>query len=202
MRNFLLIIIVLLTSLQLNAQTINGSISDSQTGESLIGVTVYVTNQQKGAITNVDGSFVLTNLSTGQSKIEVRYIGYQTKVLEFDIKKDTTINIKLETKTQELEGVVVTFTIDKGSTQELLRMQSKSAVVMDGVNSEQFKKTPDSKVSDIFKRVSGATIQDNKFVVIRGLNDRYNFGLINGSLYRVLKQIEELSHLISFHQIC
>jgi len=181
MRNFLLIIIVLLTSLQLNEQTINGSISDSQTGESLIGVTVYVTNQQKGSITDVDGIFVLSNLSTGQSKIEVRYIGYQTKVLEFDIKKDTTINIKLETKIQELEGVVVTFTIDKGSTQELLRMQSKSAVVMDGVNSEQFKKTPDSKVSDIFKRVSGATIQDNKFVVIRGLNDRYNFGLINGS---------------------
>ena len=62
MRNFLLIIIVLLTSLQLNAQTINGSISDSQTGESLIGVTVYVTNQQKGSITDVDGIFVLSNL--------------------------------------------------------------------------------------------------------------------------------------------
>jgi len=181
MRNLLLSLIVFLTSLSLSAQTIKGSISDSQTGESLIGVTVYVTNQQKGAVTDIDGNFLLANLSTGQSKIEVRYIGYQSKIIEFDIEKDTTLNIKLETKTQELEGVVVTFTVDKGSTTELVRMQTQSAVVMDGMNSEQFKKTPDSKVSDVFKRVSGASIQDNRFVVIRGLSDRYNFGLINGS---------------------
>jgi TonB-dependent receptor len=181
MKNLLLVLIGFLTYFQLSAQTIKGSISDSQTGESLFGVTVYVTNQQKGTFTDVDGNFVLANLSTGQSKIEVRYIGYQSKVLEFDIKKDTTLNIKLDTKAQELEGVTVVFTVDKGSTTELIRMQSQSAVVLDGVNSEQFKKTPDTKVSDVFKRVSGASIQENKFVVIRGLSDRYNFGLINGS---------------------
>jgi hypothetical protein len=181
MKNLLLVLIGFLTYFQLSAQTIKGSISDSQTGESLFGVTVYVTNQQKGTFTDVDGNFVLANLSTGQSKIEVRYIGYQSKVLEFDIKKDTTLNIKLDAKAQELEGVTVVFTVDKGSTTELIRMQSQSAVVLDGVNSEQFKKTPDTKVSDVFKRVSGASIQENKFVVIRGLSDRYNFGLINGS---------------------
>jgi len=181
MKNFLLLIIGFLSCLQLSAQTIKGSISDSQTGESLFGVTIWVSNQQKGAVTDADGNFILANLSTGQSKIEVRYIGYQSKVLEFDIKKDTTLSIKLETKAQELDGVTVVFTVDKGSTTELTRMQIQSAVVMDGMNSEQFKKTPDTKVSDVFKRVSGASIQENKFVVIRGLNDRYNFGLINGS---------------------
>jgi TonB-dependent receptor len=181
MRIFLLSLIVFLTSLPLSAQTIKGSISDSQTGESLIGVMVYVTNQHKGVVTDVDGNFLLANLSSGQSKIEVRYIGYQSKIIEFEIKKDTTLNIKLDTKSQDLEGVTVVFTVDKGSTAELVRMQTQSAVVMDGMNSEQFKKTPDSKVSDVFKRVSGASIQDNKFVVIRGLGDRYNFGLINGS---------------------
>jgi outer membrane receptor protein involved in Fe transport len=43
------------------------------------------------------------------------------------------------------------------------------------------KKSPDSKASDVLKRVSGASVQDNKFVVVRGLSDRYNFALINGA---------------------
>ncbi|MFZ4107338.1 TonB-dependent receptor domain-containing protein, partial [Flavobacterium sp.] len=35
--------------------------------------------------------------------------------------------------------------------------------------------------SDVLKRISGASIQDNRFVIVRGLNDRYNFSLLNGS---------------------
>jgi TonB-dependent receptor len=157
-----------------------GQISDSQTGESLFGATVYLIDQHTGTKTDLDGNFTI-DLPKGQNKIEFRYIGYQNKAIDILISSDTLVFIKLEQKTQDLKDVTVVRTIDKGSTTEMLRLQSKSAVALDGVTSEQFKKTPDSKVSDVFKRVSGATIQENKFVVIRGLNDRYNFGLINGS---------------------
>lgn len=180
MKNILLTLLFVVTSLNLFSQSITGQISDSQTGESLFGVTLYSHTQQKGTTSDLDGNFQLNNIS-GQSKIEIRYIGYQNKILELNITKDTTLNIKLESKAQELQDVVVVATIDRGSTTELVRLQSKSATVVDGINSEQFKKTPDSKTSDVLKRVSGASVQDNKFVVIRGLNDRYNFGMINGS---------------------
>ena len=51
----------------------------------------------------------------------------------------------------------------------------------DGISAESIKKTPDRTTSDVLKRVSGASIQDNKFVIIRGLNDRYNAAYINGA---------------------
>lgn len=179
MRNIILSVI-LLFSCYTFSQTMTGSISDSQTGESLFGATVYLIDQHTGTKTDLDGKFKI-DLPKGQNKIEFRYMGYQNKIIDVLIKSDTLVVIKLEQKTQNLEDVTVIRTIDKGSTTEMVRLQNKSAVALDGVTSEQFKKTPDSKVSDVFKRVSGATIQENKFVVIRGLNDRYNFGLINGS---------------------
>jgi TonB-dependent receptor len=86
-------------------------------------------------------------------------------------KKDSVRNV---------EGVTVTFKINKESTTELVKLQRNSVTSVDGINAETFKRTPDSKVSDVFKRVSGISVVDNKFVVVRGLNDRYNFALLNG----------------------
>ena len=86
-------------------------------------------------------------------------------------KKDTIRNV---------EGVTVTFKTNKESTTELVKLQRNSVTSVDGINAETFKRTPDSKVSDVFKRVSGISVVDNKFVVVRGLNDRYNFALLNG----------------------
>ncbi len=176
----LILSVILFFSCYAYSQTLTGTISDSQTGESLFGATVYLTNQNTGTKTEFDGTFKIDLLSGG-NKIEFRYIGYENKIIDLVVTSDTNISVKLTPKTQELDGVTITVTVDKGSTSEIIRMQNKSAVTLDGMTSEQFKKTPDSKVSDVFKRVSGASIQENKFVVIRGLNDRYNFGLINGS---------------------
>jgi outer membrane receptor protein involved in Fe transport len=43
------------------------------------------------------------------------------------------------------------------------------------------KSRPDNKASDVLKRISGASIQENRFIIIRGLNDRYNSAYINGA---------------------
>ena len=60
-------------------------------------------------------------------------------------------------------------------------MQKNSANVSDGISAETIKRTPDKNTSDVLKRISGASIQDNRFVIVRGLNDRYNTALLNGA---------------------
>ncbi len=138
MRNLFLSVVLLFISYYTFSQTLTGTISDSQSGESLFGATVYIINQQTGTRTDYDGNFKI-NLSKGVNRIEFRYIGYQNKLIELSINSDTSIVVSLESKTQELEGVTVTMTVDKGSTSEIIRMQNKSAVSLDGVTSEQFK---------------------------------------------------------------
>lgn len=182
MKNLLLLIVLLLTSNQIFSQiTIKGTISDSLTSESLIGATVFVKEINAGTATEFDGTFQLTVPKTGTYEIEFNYVSYLSKKISVQIFKDTTFDIRLVSDELMTEEVEVIGKANKETNIELIKMQRNSATVVDGMNAETFKKTPDNKASDVFKRVSGATVQDNKFVIIRGLNDRYNFGLINGA---------------------
>lgn len=63
-----------------------------------------------------------------------------------------------------------------------VNMQLKSnAVIGSAISAEDVKKTPDRNTGDVLRRISGASIQDGKFAVIRGMNDRYNVAMINGA---------------------
>lgn len=75
--------------------TISGYISDSKSGERIIGATVYNTATGKGTISNNYGFFSLTE-EKGSSMLEFRFIGFQgfTSIIELSL--DTFINIRLK----------------------------------------------------------------------------------------------------------
>jgi TonB-dependent receptor len=179
MKKLLLIFTFLISTLTAFSQ-ISGTVTDSISNEPVIGVLILIQGESgKGTTTDINGKFELKGLDKPTYSLEFRYMGYHSQFIKATSKD--TLNIKLKEKTLDIGTVTVKAKANKESTVDLVKQQSNSAVVQDGVNAETFKKTPDTKVSDVFKRVSGASVQDNKFVVIRGLNDRYNFALINGS---------------------
>lgn len=169
------------TSIYSYSQKVSGTVSDSSSGESLIGAMVLIKGESRGSTVDPDGKFSIDNLTKESYDLEIRYMGYKTQTIVIKTIEDTLLNIQLLPSVQEIGTVVVSARSSKETNAELVKLQSNSAVVMDGTNAETFKKTPDTKASDVFKRISGASVQDNKFVVIRGLSDRYNFALINGS---------------------
>jgi TonB-dependent receptor len=164
---------------------IYGIIKDNASNELLIGAKVIVKGQPGvGAVSDENGKYIISNVKPGNIILEIRFETYKTRLLdEFTLKNDELkeVNIELEKLVIDRKGITVTKKVNKESTTELIRMQKNSATVVDGMNAETFKKTPDSKASDVLKRISGASVQDNKFVVIRGLSDRYNFALLNGA---------------------
>lgn len=91
-------------------------------------------------------------------------------------KKDT-----LQEKAEKVGEVTINAKSSRENVSSVYTIMRKSLVVTDGVSSESIKKTPDATIGDVLKRVSGVTVQSNKFVVVRGLPDRYNSTLINGT---------------------
>ncbi len=89
------------------AQTISGYITDSKTGEALIGATIYETNSHTGAVTNRYGFYSLS-FATDNPRIIVSFIGYQPDTAGFAISKDTILNIRLEPASQTLKEIQVT----------------------------------------------------------------------------------------------
>ncbi len=170
-----------------NAQTgkIIGKMIDAKTGETLPGATVLIEGTTKGASADFDGNYTLAGLQPGKYTIIASYITYDNKKFVGVVVKSndvTEFNISLEqSSSQNLNEVVIQAEMNKENTNTLLVMQKNNASVSDGISSESIKKTPDRSTADVIKRISGATIQDNKFAIIRGMSDRYNAGFINGA---------------------
>ena len=86
--------------------TLNGYITDSESGESLIGATVFINDINSGTVTNPYGFYSIT-LDEGNYNIDFRYIGYTTISREINLSSNTKIDIELASSDIQLESVVV-----------------------------------------------------------------------------------------------
>ncbi len=164
---------------------ISGTIIDSKTGETLPGATAMIEGTTKGAQADFDGKFSINNVPAGMVTVLINYVSYTTKKITGVVVKAndvTDINVQLDAASStSLEGVEIVVTLNKENNTALVLQQKNNASVSDGISAETIRRTPDRNTSDVLRRISGVTIQDDKFVIIRGLNERYNFSLLNGS---------------------
>jgi len=162
-----------------------GTILDSKTGETLPGAMVVVEGTGKGGVADFDGKFAINNVPVGKVVLVVSYISYDTKkIIDVNIVSSdvTDIAIQLDPSTsKDLQEVEVVVTLNKENNTALVLQQKNNASVSDGISAETIKRSPDKNTSDVLKRVSGASIQDNKFAIVRGLNERYNTAYLNGA---------------------
>lgn len=165
--------------------SLKGTLIDAKNATTLVGVNVIIKGANKSTISDGEGKFVIAGIAPGVYEVEFSMIGYLPKqVSEVVITANdvTNLDVTLEEQKNTLEEVVITKTRAKAeSVKSLLTQQKNNASVSDGISAETIKKTPDRTTSDVLKRISGASVQDNKFVVIRGLNDRYNVAFLNGA---------------------
>ena len=163
---------------------INGTVTDEDQ-KILKEFTVKLTAAIKPTIDLEKGTFTFTNIPAGTYTIDVKAPGFEvfkSETITVTEGQTSTVNVSMKTRAQTTGDIRVSGKSDKNKGDvEVTKMQLNQPGVVDGINKNTFVKTPDSRVSQVFKRVSGASVQDNKFVVVRGLSDRYNFALINGA---------------------
>jgi len=178
---------LLISHLVYSQQTgkIAGKVTDTKTGETLIGLTVRIAGSTSGASTDVEGRYTLGNLTPGKYSLTFSYIGYQSKnITEIEVMagQSTILDVTIEeASSQALQEVVVTATLRQESVNALYAQQKNSISISSGISSEQIRRSSDRNTSEVLKRVSGTSIQDNKFVVVRGLSDRYNSARLNNA---------------------
>ena len=164
---------------------ISGKVMDAESGLPLVGATVLLSNTKTGVNTDVEGTYFLQVEKDKKYTITISSVGYQTKVVNDVLagSDNATINIAMEKASTQLSNVVVTAgSARRESIASLYTAQKNSSAISDAISAEAIRKSPDRNTGDVLKRVSGASIQDNKFVVIRGLSERYNESLLNNAI--------------------
>lgn len=181
-----LLFISLLTSYTSNAQTgsVKGILIDSSANELVFGAIVSSPeNPSIGTQSDMDGVFLISNLKPGTYTFKVSYIGYKEHlftdvvVVAGETTDLGTINLKID------EDVPVIEIIGQSSTNTevaVIAEVREQEGVASGMGSEQIAKSQDRTAVEVVSRISGVTIVDNSFILVRGLNRRYNGIMLNG----------------------
>lgn len=186
---FLLSFLICLSSFSVFAQQgkIEGKVTDAKTGTPIVGVTVMINGSKSGVSTNTDGYFVLTLTPGKKYSITLSSVNYKSKeISEIEVvaNKVAHLDIILENAAKtETEVIVKSSSTRRLETSAaLIAYQKNTAVVAQVISAEAIRRSPDKNTGEVLKRAPGTSVQDGKYLVVRGLADRYNQAMLNGIL--------------------
>ncbi len=161
-----------------------GRVVDAAQGAPIAGAQVELDGSSQRVISALDGRYNLTNVPAGSAVIRVRMIGYTAKVVSgVAVRADaaTEQDVALGASVVQLEEITVTSEAERGSVSRALDVQRSAIGIVNAVSSEQIQRSPDGDAGQAIQRVSGVTVQDGKYVFVRGLGERYTTTSLNGS---------------------
>ena len=178
---FLLLLICCSTVFADESGNIMGVVKDLENEEPLIGANVIIKGTATGTATDYEGRYFIQGVEPGVISLSVSYIGYENKTInDIEVLSGETVNknIDMNKDVVSIKGVQVTANKKIGSDIESLSSKQNALEMQDNISSDQISKSGDSHVADAVRRVTGVTIMEDKFLVVRGLGDRYSSALL------------------------
>ena len=190
------------------AQQLKGVVIDKNSKETLIGAVVSVEGTNAKAVTDIDGNFTLNGLKNGKYTLYIKYVGYKTQKIDGvqakgtmrndgtlvisskddssknsekkDASKNETLTIALLPDEQQLKEVTVTAVERRNTDAAMIQVAKNSPVIVSNVSAQEIARTQDTNAGEVIRRVPGVSLIDDKFVMVRGLSQRYNNVWVNG----------------------
>lgn len=161
-----------------------GRVVDAAQGAPIAGASVEVIGTAVRAVSAIDGRYLLHNVPAGSVNLSVRMIGYQPKQVQgLTVPPGGSVeqNVALSQATVQVEEIAVTAEAERGSVAAAIEEQRNADNIVSAITSEQIQKSPDGDAGQAVQRVTGVTVQDGKYVFVRGLGERYTTTTLNGA---------------------
>ncbi|MBC7587107.1 MAG: TonB-dependent receptor [Chitinophagaceae bacterium] len=192
MKNFvLLLMLIFIGSFSFGQRgKISGKVTNNK-NEALVGVSIKIGGASKGIVTtNVEGRYSITVEVGKKYELIFSYIGYAEKTVEgISIGKanqEEIVDVLLEETKKTSSEVTVKSSARTGARAETINAsiayQKNTSNVAQVISAEAIRRSPDKNTGEVLKRVPGTSVQDGKYLVVRGLADRYNQAMLNGVL--------------------
>lgn len=170
---------------QERAGSVRGVVRDKEFDAPIAGAVVTLVENGRQATTAPEGNFLIGDVPAGKYTVVIKKDGYVQQV-KADVLvtagKLTELDLALSGDYTEMEEFVVQDTLQLGNSSEagLLQLRLESPSMMDSIGSDLMSKAGVSDAAGALKLVAGASVQNGKSAVIRGLPDRYVSSQING----------------------
>jgi hypothetical protein len=175
-------------ALPASAQTppgrIVGRVLDAASGQPIPGARVALLATTMAVRSDPTGRYTLLQVPAGTHAVSVRTIGYAEKTVRGVLVEPNAVvalNISLAVAAVEMAGIEVTADAARGSVAHALVEQRAAIPIVTTVPAEVIRRSPDSDAGQAVQRVSGVTVQDGKYVFVRGLGERYTTTSLNNA---------------------
>ena len=176
-----LYIALLFTFIQLNAQSgiISGFISDSSSAEALIGANVILQETGQGMATDINGYYIIQDITPGDYVLMVSYVGFKLKKEKLKISDGQSIKLDISLSEDVVELTQIEVTAEQ--------IQRKSNIQPSKINlsPRMMKAAPALAEPDLFRTIQAlpgvlTTSEFSTGLVIRGGNTDQNLILLDG----------------------
>ncbi|MBD0401494.1 TonB-dependent receptor [Flammeovirga sp. EKP202] len=185
-RTVTLLSLLLILPFFAHAGGIKGEVKGSD-GEPLIGAVISVEPANKQTVVGMDGTYRINDLPEGDYTINVKYIGYKDLKREVHIGASGwhTADLVLDVDAIQLDEAVVYGTKERKTAESARATERVSSKVMTVVSAQDIELSPDLNVANVVQRISGVSLErnnsgDGQFAIVRGMDKRYNYTLVNG----------------------
>lgn len=170
------------------AGTIRGKVTELASGEPVTGAVVRLGNTSFHNVSGLDGSYTLKNIPSGTYQLTISFITYQTITKEIRISENETLTLDViltPSEKQNLQEVIVRTGREGASDQTARHLERSADQVMNIVSGRAIQLSPDLTVANVIQRVSGVSVErnsngDGQYAIVRGMDKRYNYTLVNG----------------------
>jgi outer membrane receptor protein involved in Fe transport len=168
--------------------TIKGIVTNNDTSDPLPGSHIKVSGASHIHIADLEGKYHVKGLSDGTYTLTAYAEGFlPSDPISITIINDSIyiVNFSLTPKYRDLEGVHVKSKIDRESDKAAIRDEKNSDNIINVMSAQKMQLLPDITVANVLQRVSGVTVErtstgDGRYAIIRGMDQRYNYTLVNG----------------------
>lgn len=138
--------------------SVSGEIKDQNSQEGVPLATVGLltaadSTLTTGVVTDLDGSFIISSVQQGNYILEVKYLGYETKLMPIKLQQNVQLGpVFIQEESHTLDQVVIqgeaSMSIQKGDTTQY--------------NASAFTTLSDASGQDLVEKMPGITVQDGK----------------------------------------
>ena len=169
---------------------VSGQVIDKESGEPVSGVAILIEGTDVATVTDATGryslgpapagTYTLTFVKTGYIEANVTeyaLAGGEVSVFPFAMPPRPA---EMSDEVYELQDFTVTAEEANSMMAVLMDLRQDSFSSINALSASDFSRFAASDAAEALTKISGVSISDGKYAVVRGLNERYNTTLLNG----------------------
>ncbi|HPN39513.1 MAG TPA: TonB-dependent receptor [Melioribacteraceae bacterium] len=164
--------------------TIKGIVTDSLTGDRLVGANVFLEGTSHGAAANIEGVYIIKGIPEGKYNIVFSYIGYKAKFVSVNVVKNKTVELNMDLSPEIVEGQEVIVTGQQRGQVSAINQQINSNTIVNVVSEEKIQELPDANAAEVIGRMPGVSISrsggEADKITLRGLSDKFGTVTVDG----------------------